>query len=287
MFGMKTSQLADTVDEARDALSAAGASPPQILMLLGTGSRTLAGSLQSRRSIDLGSIGVLPDAWREQELFSGTLAGARVWMLEDSPLDPLDERATSPDWVRPLPVWLAAASGATVCVHTSAGITLNPDSLAVGSIALVKDHLNLSGRSPLRGIGESRLGPLFPDQSRVHHPGLRSRARRAGQERGIATHEAVVACTMGPNQTTPAELQWCASTGADIVVQELAAPLIACAHAGLATLSLVAITDSGSEPLRLQEIVERSEAAAPALEDLVLACAGDFKEVADELEEVL
>jgi hypothetical protein len=70
-------------------------------------------------------------------------------------------------------------------------------------------------------------------------------------------------------------------------VQGLAGPLIAGAHAGLPALVLVAITDSGEEPLRMAQLVDRAEACAPALEDLVQALVPDLVEVARDLEDEL
>ena len=285
---MKTLQLSDTVHGARDAFGEAGIPAPEVLFFLETGSRPLTQSVSSLRTIELAGIEALPGAWRSSELHTGLLGDARVWLLDDSPAEDSVHAPGTPAWIRAFPCWLAAACGATLCVHTSAGITLEAsEGLQVGALALVKDHINLSGHTPLAGIGETPLGPLFPDQTRVHHAGLREQVLRRARERGIEAGEAVAACTLGPNLSTPAELGWYTAAGADVAVQDLAAPLIACAHAGLAALAVVALTDSGRDPLRLQQIVERSEACAPALEDLLTTCAGDFAEVARELEEEL
>ena len=125
----------------------------------------------------------------------------------------------------------------------------------------------------------------FPDQSQLHHAGLRLRARDHARRQGIPLSETTAACLIGPSLATPAELAWLKTTGAGVAVQGLADPLIAAAHAGLATLALVALTDSGDEPLRMAELVDRAEACAPALEDLIVALAPDLAEVARELEQ--
>ena len=67
----------------------------------------------------------------------------------------------------------------------------------------------------------------------------------------------------------------------------LAGPLLACAHAGLSTLALVAITDAGDDPLRMADLVQRAEECAPALEDLVLSMTDELATVARDLEEEL
>ena len=71
-------------------------------------------------------------------------------------------------------------------------------------------------------------------------------------------------------------------SGASVAVQGLADPLIAAAHAGLSFLTVVAVTDCGAEPLRMADLVERAEACAPALEELVLHLGPDLAELAGD-----
>jgi purine-nucleoside phosphorylase len=150
-------------------------------------------------------------------------------------------------------------------------------------IALVRDHINLSGRTPLVGLTESRLGPLFPDQSRLHHQELRKQALVAARKLGLACCEAVVACVSGPTLETPAERRFWAQAGADVAVQELVNTLHACAHAGLSVLELVALTDRGEGVQDMAGLVSRALAIAPGLEDLLLEIAPAVAHAASEL----
>lgn len=283
-----TPRLDDAVDAA--ALHLGEAVPaPDLLLLLGTGPGTLAGSLRSSRRLLLADVPGVPRPWRESELVVGRLGDLEAWLVEDAPGDlefgeggaPID-----PPWTRAFPIWLAAAAGAGLCVLTAAGGSV-VEALTPPGLAVVRDHLNLSGRTPLEGLGETRLGPLFPDQTQVLHAGLRVRALELAEARGIPLVEAVAAGTAGPALATPAERRWYRAAGAEVFAQELSAPLLACAHAGLAALALVAITDRDDEPLRMAELVARADACAPALEDLVLALRDDLASVAAELAEEL
>jgi purine-nucleoside phosphorylase len=189
-------------------------------------------------------------------------------------------------WVRGYPCWLAAAAGAPVCVHASAGLALaraRHKPIAEGSLALVSDHINMSGRTPLIGLGDSKLGPLFPDQSRLHLESLRKTALKRAKKLGVPAVEAVAACTSGPAVETPAERAFWAKAGADVAVQGLAVPMLACAHAGLAVLAVVCVTDGGEGIADVGAIVRRADAMAPALEDLVVALAPDLMMAANEL----
>jgi purine nucleoside phosphorylase len=292
---MSAPRLDDSVFPAADALREEGWRTPEALLLLGTGLGTLPSSLAGERRLDLGELPGAPRIWAENALVAGKLGALEVWLIEDAPGELEFGEGGGPGrpaWERAWPTWLAAAAGAQLCVITAAGVTLGPrlgdgSGLAVGTLAALSDHVNFSGTTPLLGLGETRLGPLFPDQSEVHHRGLRLRAVDRARTLGIPLSEAIAACLVGPSLATPAELAWLARTGCGVAVQGLAGPLIAGAHAGLPALVLVAITDSGEEPLRMAQLVDRAEACAPALEDLVQALVPDLVEVARDLEDEL
>jgi purine-nucleoside phosphorylase len=287
-------RLDDCVAAAASQLEEEGVIAPQILFLLGTGTGTLTSALLGARQTLLGQIEGVPVIWGEQTLHSGRMGGIPVWLLEDAPGDlEFGEGGGpgEPPWERAFPVWLAAEMGARLCLFTAAGGSLVPD-LRPGQLAVVRDHINLSGTTPLLGLGQTRLGPLFPDQSELHHPGLRSVAQERATERGIALSPRIAACVQGPALSTPAERAWFASTGAELFAQGIAGPLLACAHAGLTALTLVAITDgpvqadqaSSGEALDMAELVASAERAAPALEDLIQSLLADLGQVASERE---
>jgi len=285
---MPPATLDSNVDAALAGLQAQEFPTPEILYLLGTGLGTLPGALSGERELSLSELPGVPPAWREAQLLAGNLGGARVWLLEDAPglLESGEGEAGAEPWHRAYPVWLAAAAGATVCVITAAGGSVTAD-LPSGELAILGDHINLSGATPLQGLGETRLGPLFPDQSKLHHEGLRALALDHARAQGLRLSERVCACVTGPALVTPAERRWIASSGGDVFVQGLADPLLACAHSGLVVVALVAVTDDSDKPLRIADLVARSEACAPALEEVLARLSGSLAEVARELEEEL
>ncbi len=263
---------------------------PAALLFLATGVGTLPASLRSAARLPLGRLAGAPDAWRDALLHTGELGGSTVWILEDAPGAP-DEGANrpfgEPPWVRAFPCWLAAQAGAAVCVHTSAGAALSPaeagESVDAGSIALVTDHINLSGRSPLVGLGDSKLGPMFPDTSTLHHAALRAEAAAILRKLGVPFGQTIAACTLGPSLETAAERAYWSRTGAGVAVQNLADPLLACAHAGLAVLSIVAVTDRGEGVQDMRRIVAEVEKLAPALDDLLVRLGPKLAPAADAL----
>jgi purine-nucleoside phosphorylase len=276
--------LDDAVERTLEGLERAGVPSPRALFLLGTGGGLVPLRLSGGTRTSLASIPGVPEPWRRAELHAGELDGLPCWILEDAPGPPDLGALPAPDepaWVRGFPCWLAAAAGAEVLVHTSAGASL-VDSIPAGSLALVSDHLNLSGRTPLLGLAGSSLGPLFPDLTRLHHADLRERALAAGRSIGIATNAAVAACTPGPALETAAERRFFARAGAEVAVQGLEGPLLAAAHAGLSVLAIVCVTDCGDGEADLASIVAAAERTAPALEDLLARIAPEIARVAAE-----
>jgi purine-nucleoside phosphorylase len=254
--------------------------------MLGAGRGTLAQRLEARAACELPRAAALPAAWRGATLEVGLLGPARVWLVEDALL--ARGRESGPAWSHGFPCWLAAASGARILVHTSAGALLaGPGPApALGAVCLACDHLNLSGASPLAGLGASALGPQFPDLTALHHRELRRAALALGKRAGIDVFEGVVACTRGPSLETPAERRWLAAAGARIAVQNLADPLLAAAHAGLAVLACACVADDGSGgagPVDLARVLAAAERSQPALESLIAGLAGDLAAAAREL----
>jgi purine-nucleoside phosphorylase len=264
--------LDETVFPLRERVRISGVPDPHAFFLMGTGLGFLPEKLRQHATHELGELCATGGPWQEAILHTARLGALSVWLLDDVSGDPLVDEPESP-WMRALPVWLAAACGAEVLVHTSAGSAL-ATGRATPALALVSDHLNCSGSTPLLALGESKLGPLFPDLSRLHHAGLRAAARERAAALGIATFEAVAACTLGPALETPAERRMLARLGADVSVQNLATPLLAAGHAGLAVLALVAVTDADAGPAEVERVLAAAEALQPSLEDLLLALEG-------------
>ncbi len=262
---MHASPLDEAVSRAQAVLRRRGVPLPAALLHLATGVGVLAGRLKAAGRLPFSSVEACPRAWRESLLHWGELEGVPVWLLEAAPLEPEESDAA---WEQCFPIWLAAASGASTLLYVTAGAALDA-SIRAGTLALLGDHINFSGSTPLLGLGASKLGAQFPDQTRVHDVELRRAALTLAGELGLAAREVVAAGTLGPTLETPAERRWLARAGAEVSAQGLAAPLIAAAHAGLGGLTIVVVVQQADEALDIAKIAARSEALAPALDDLL------------------
>ncbi len=164
--------------------------------------------------------------------------------------------------VRALARW-----GCSTFVLTNAAGGVNP-ALEPGDLMLLSDHLNLTGRNPLVGPNDERLGPRFPDMSVAYDRDLREKARAAARASGIVLREGVYAALSGPSYETPAEIRMLRALGADAVGMSTVPEVIALRHMGARCVALSCITNKGaglSEGLlshtEVQEVADRTRAA--------------------------
>jgi purine-nucleoside phosphorylase len=132
----------------------------------------------------------------------------------------------------------AVAAGCRVVVLTNAAGGLRPG-MAPGQPVLIADHVNLTGRTPLLGGNDERLGPRFPDMTEAYSPRLRELARSVDP----SLEEAVYGGFLGPTYETPAEVRMARTLGADLVGMSTVMETIASVHAGAEVLAVSLVTN--------------------------------------------
>ncbi len=184
-----------------------------------------------------------------------------------------------PASVAALPVRVFAALGVKTLIVTNAAGGANR-SFGPGTIMLIADHLNLTGRSPLEGPvrpGEVR----FPDLTVAYDGALRSLARRVAQEQRIPLAEGVYAGLLGPSYETPAEVRMLAGLGADAVGMSTVVEVIAARALGLRCLGFSTITNAaaglGVGTLSHTEVMEIAGRTGASLGQLIEAIVGEMK----------
>jgi len=158
------------------------------------------------------------------------------------------------------------ASGAKRVMLTNAAGGVNA-AYSPGDLVIIDDHLNLTGRNPLLGPNDDRLGPRFPDMSTVYTPRLRWELADVFTGIGIPPLEGTYAWFLGPTYETPAEVQMAKTMGADLVGMSTVPEAIAARHMGaeVAGISLVTNLAAGISPTPLSHD-EVTETAANAKE---------------------
>jgi purine-nucleoside phosphorylase len=172
------------------------------------------------------------------------------------------------------PVLLMRRLGAQVVVLTNAAGGVN-ESFPAGTLMLITDHLNLTGRNPLSGPNDDSLGPRFPDLVDAWSPRLRGLMRQAAEAEGIVLEQGVYAGLTGPTYETPAEVRMLRTLGADAVGMSTVVEAIAARWAGLELVGVSLVTNAGAgvtgEPLSHQEVLAAAAEAGPRFSRLVRA----------------
>ncbi len=157
------------------------------------------------------------------------------------------------------PVRTGIAAGCTTLIFTAATGGIRDD-LATGSVMVVEDHLNLTGRSPLSG-------PVFVDMADAYSPRLRQLALATPRPEGavISPHPGVYAQLPGPQFETPAEIRMLRRAGADVVGMSMALETIAAREAGAEVLGLALVTNPAATATTTTEIGSIAAVGAAAL----------------------
>ena len=104
------------------------------------------------------------------------------------------------------PVLLMGRLGARTIVLTNAAGGVNP-AFGAGTLMVIADHLNLTGRTPLLGPNDDSIGPRFPDLTDAWDPSSGHALHAAGKAAGVSLAEGIYAGLIGPAYETPAEVR--------------------------------------------------------------------------------
>lgn len=183
----------------------------------------------------------------------------------------LYEGLTPAEVVHPLRTGVAAGCHTVILTAAAGGIRTD---LSTGTLMVVEDHLNLTGRSPL-------LGPEFVDMADAYSARLRALAYSAPEPAAsvLAAGAGVYAQLPGPQLETPAEIRLLRTVGADVVGMSMALETIAARQTGADVLGLALITNpaaSSDNATDLTEIADVGAAAAPAVGAIVRHVVGSL-----------
>lgn len=218
----------------------AGAEPPRLGLILGSGLGHLAGAVKGV-AIDYADLPGFPHAGvsgHNPRLVVGDLEGVRVAVFGGRAH--YYERG-NPAEMR-LPLEVLQALGAECLLLTNAAGSLRPD-IPPGGLMLLSDHIAFAGANPLIGEpSDARFVPL----TEAHDPAMRAGLEAAAKAEGVALPEGVYCWFSGPSFETPAEIRAARILGADAVGMSTVPEVILARFLGLRVAAVSVVTNMGA-----------------------------------------
>ncbi|MBC8586728.1 purine-nucleoside phosphorylase [Paratissierella segnis] len=155
--------------------------------------------------------------------------------------------------------------GVEAVILTNAAGAVNT-SYSPGEIMIIKDHIKLTGASPVRGLNITEFGPRFFDMSKAYTEEYRQLAKKVARDLGVKINEGVYFYCSGPQFESPAEIRAIRILGGDAVGMSTVTETITAAHCGMKVLGLSLITNMAAgildQPLTTEEVDETAKEAA-------------------------
>lgn len=248
-----------------------GESP--VAVVLGSGLGAFADSLRNARALPFAELPGFPQATvqgHKGRLVYGTLETVPVLALQGRLHGYEGHDAATVAF----PARVLGVLGARALVVTNAAGGCNP-SFAPGDLMRITDHINLTGRNPLIGPNEERLGPRFPDLSKAYDARLAKALEEAARAAKHELRAGVYLQMTGPSYESPAEIRMARALGADAVGMSTVPEVIAAAHMGLPVCGISCITNLAAgiaqHALSHEEVMEVARAAGGKFIDLLRA----------------
>jgi purine-nucleoside phosphorylase len=231
------------------ALAAAGvAGPFDLGIILGTGLGPLADEITDAVRVPYGNIPGFPAgnvSGHAKQLVAGTLAGRRVVAYNGR--SHYYEKGDS--GVMRLPVATLVGLDCKAVLVTNAAGSLE-ESLGPGSISMITDHINYSGRDPLIGDPDDAR---FVSLTDAYDPDLRRLMKAAAKAENVRLGEGVYVWFSGPSFETPAEIRMAKILGGNIVGMSTVPEVILARRFGLKVVAMSMLTNlaagiQGSSP---------------------------------------
>ena len=157
-----------------------------------------------------------------------------------------------------------------VVSNASGGVNSN---YKVGSIVIIKDHINMMPEHPLRGKNDDRFGPRFVNMSEPYSRKMMAKAKEIASDLDIQVQDGVYLGLQGPTFETLSEYRMVKLLGADCVGMSTVPEVIVASHMGLETFGISVITDMGDEEsidtITHAEVLEAAQKAEPHVRNLI------------------
>jgi purine-nucleoside phosphorylase len=226
---------------------------PRAAIILGSGLGSFADQVQHSIAVPYRDIPHFPQPTVEGHsgrLVAGTVSGVPLIVMQGRVHG---YEGYSPEEVT-FPIRMLGRLGITTLIVTNAAGGIRGD-FRQGQLVLISDQINLSGRNPVTGPNDERLGPRFFDMGEAYSKRLRALAHSLAK-----LEEGVYLSVSGPSFETPAEIRAFRTWGADLVGMSTVQEVIVARHMGIEVLGISCVTNMAAgildQPINHQEVME-------------------------------
>lgn len=244
---------------------------PSVALILGSGLGSLAADVKDPVIIPYAEI----PGWKIStapghagRLVCGTLAGVPVVVMQGR----LHGYEGYTPWETTFPVRVFGDWGVKTLIVTNASGAVNWN-YASSDVAMIVDHINLTGVNPLTGANNPDWGPRFPDMTEAYSRELMALAERAAANLGLTLQKSVYLGLAGPSYETPAEIRMARALGADLVGMSTVHEVIVANHMGMRVCGISCVSNlaAGMREVKLSEheVLDEMSKAAGKISALV------------------
>jgi purine-nucleoside phosphorylase len=170
------------------------------------------------------------------------------------------------------PVRVMKYLGIKKVIVSNASGGVNPN-YKVGSIVIIKDHINMMPEHPLRGKNDERFGPRFVNMSEPYSKSMIVKAKELAQKLNIEVQDGIYLGLQGPTFETLSEYRMVKILGADCVGMSTVPEIIVARHMDMECFGISVITDMGDEDnieeVNHAEVLKAAVLAEPSVRNLI------------------
>lgn len=170
------------------------------------------------------------------------------------------------------PVRVMKFLGIEKVIVSNASGGVNPN-YKVGSIVIIKDHINMMPEHPLRGKNDERFGPRFVNMSEPYSKNMIVKAKELARNLNIEVQNGVYLGLQGPTFETLSEYRMVKILGADCVGMSTVPEIIVAKHMDMECFGISVITDMGDEDnieeVNHEEVLKAAVKAEPFVRKLI------------------
>ena len=170
------------------------------------------------------------------------------------------------------PVRVMKFLGIEKIIVSNASGGVNPN-YKVGSIVIIKDHVNMMPEHPLHGKNDERFGPRFVNMSEPYSKSMIVKAKELARNLNIEVQDGIYLGLQGPTFETLSEYRMVKILGADCVGMSTVPEVIVARHMDMECFGISVITDMGDEDnieeVNHEEVLKAAVKAEPFVRKLI------------------